>query len=99
MVTSWGIYCDWAIVLYEIAMTLSLAFYIYVSMCAFDHYHCGFELEHLKKKELHRMEVKYHRQEGEMRIKKEKADQEKMARSKSETQDEQTSLMYSHNLN
>ena len=57
MVDSWGMKCDWAITLYEIASILSLAFYIGATIGAFDHYALGYNDPELKKKEEERKEV------------------------------------------
>ena len=55
MVTEWWIDCDWAIVLFEIAMTMSLSFYCHACVAAFDHYHHAFLNVLLKEKELERI--------------------------------------------
>lgn len=68
MVVEWDRTCDGAITLYEIASSCSVVFYLYAACCAFDHYHMGFKNEYLKVKEMHRMEVQYHANAGEMRI-------------------------------
>ena len=56
MVVEWDIYCNWAITIYEIAQIGSLAFYIYLCMVSFDHYHMGFHSESLKAAEYQRLE-------------------------------------------
>ncbi len=42
MYVNWGFDCDWAIACQEILITSSLLYFIYASMCAYDHYHMGF---------------------------------------------------------
>ena len=64
MVIDWNIYCAWAITLYQICATLSLAFYMYVSVCAFDHYHMGFDHPELRAKEIDMFQDKLHGKEG-----------------------------------
>ena len=70
MINQWGIYCDWAITIYEICTTFSVLFYITASMGAFDHYHCAFHDHRLEAKERQRMEVCYHEEEDDTEIKK-----------------------------
>ena len=57
MVVNWDIKCDWAIFLNELMATTSILYFIYASMCAYDHYHMGFHDQMLRDKERDRLEV------------------------------------------
>ena len=57
MVTEWDIDCDWAITLFEIMQSMSLTFYVYASIGAFDHYHHGFKNPTLEIREFERIKA------------------------------------------
>ena len=57
MVANWGFDCDWAIVSQEVLLVSSLVYFIYASVCAYDHYHMGFRDQMLRDKERDRLEV------------------------------------------
>lgn len=68
MVTSWDIYCDWAVSLWEIGTTGSVFFYIAATMGAYDHYHLGFLCSELKAIERNRLEVMNEAEKAQKRL-------------------------------
>ena len=58
MMNRWDIYCDWAITMWEVGTTMSLTFFCYATVGAYDHYHMGFLIPKLELKELERLRQK-----------------------------------------